>query len=321
MANTQVAEQPPKQLPKLETGGKIAPIVPRNVDELARMASMIFHGGAVPNSYEGKSPDETRAKLMIGIAKGAEVGLGPLTALQWIAVINNRPTIWGDGAVALVHASGHLEKMEVVEIGAQPGDADELNLWPDSFGIEARLYRKGHGEPYVGRFTVADAKRAHLWMNARKQPWMLYPRRMLRWRAMGFAIREGFADCLAGMMIREEVEDIPALKDVTPKTDFLDDGLEIAGPNEAIEAAEKEASDPEPVEAPEGCDWVVPVEHDDKGTPQWDEWAKQAASLAAQCDDVAAFWRDNEIARNHAPPEVLQAVEKALMGDQQTMAV
>ena len=46
---------------------------------------------------------------MIAIMHGLEVGLSPLSALQRIAVINGRPTIWGDGALALVKASGLCE--------------------------------------------------------------------------------------------------------------------------------------------------------------------------------------------------------------------
>jgi hypothetical protein len=55
---------------------------------------------------------DTLEKVMVAILHGLEVGLTPMNALQSIAVINGRPTIWGDGAVGLIRASGLLEYMK-----------------------------------------------------------------------------------------------------------------------------------------------------------------------------------------------------------------
>lgn len=41
---------------------------------------------------------ETSEACIIAILRGMEVGLTPLFALQRLAVIGGRPTIWGDGA-------------------------------------------------------------------------------------------------------------------------------------------------------------------------------------------------------------------------------
>ena len=43
---------------------------------------------------------------------GAEIGLQPLQAMQNIAVINGRPSLWGDAVLALVRSSGLLEQFE-----------------------------------------------------------------------------------------------------------------------------------------------------------------------------------------------------------------
>lgn len=209
--STELVAVPPK------AGGMVKAIVPQNMEELKYVANLVIGGGIAPDSYGGSAQ-----KIALGIMKAAEVGLPPLTGLQWIAIINGRPTIYGDGTIALVQSRGVLEKMEVEEIGDPPGETDEPNTFADNYGIRVSLWRKGQGAAYVGQFTVGDAKRAKLWGNPKRQPWMLYPKRMLKWRALGFAIRDGFADCLAGMMIAEEVEDIPAPAE-TPSTDFLED--------------------------------------------------------------------------------------------------
>lgn len=236
----------------LQAGAEIVGIVPRNLDEAWKMADAFIRAGMVPFSYEGKTVDETCAKLMMGIMQGLEIGIAPITALKNIAIINNRPTIWGDLAIALVQNSGVLVKMEVIQDEEPDG---EMNHWPASYGVTVRLHRRDQETPYEGRFTVGDAKRAGLWLNSKKQPWMQYPKRMLKWRALGFAIRDGFADCLAGMMIREEVEDMPH-DEPEKKADvgFLDDEPVLieakdipSDPEEIAVAVQDDEAEPESV--------------------------------------------------------------------------
>ena len=46
---------------------------------------------------------------------------------------------------------------------------------------------------------------------------------MLMARARAYALRDGFADCLMGLAIREEIEDLPAEAPGKTDTSFLDD--------------------------------------------------------------------------------------------------
>jgi hypothetical protein len=68
----------------------------------------------------------------------------------------------------------------------------------------------------VGRFSVADAKRAGLW--GKSGPWTQYPRRMLQLRARGFALRDAFPDVLKGLVTAEEAQDYPANEPAKPAT-------------------------------------------------------------------------------------------------------
>jgi hypothetical protein len=70
---------------------------------------------------------------------------------------------------------------------------------------------------------VRDARRAKLWNNPKKLPWVEHPKRMLKWRARAFAMRDGFADCLMGLSIREEVEDM-TIEPVATQNTVKDDG-------------------------------------------------------------------------------------------------
>src|SRR3954447_2275675 len=86
--------------PTLVAGSRPLAIVPRTLEEASQLAQAIVASGLAPAGLE------TREACLIAILHGLELGLTPLAALQRIAVIDRRPTLWGDGALALVRASG-----------------------------------------------------------------------------------------------------------------------------------------------------------------------------------------------------------------------
>ena len=175
---------------------------PRNMGEVWFLTDILMRSGTAPSSY-----DNDPAKIAIGIMKAVEIDVEPITGLANIMIVNNRPTVWGDLAQALIQRSGTLVSQKVEEIGTQPADGLELKDWPTDYGWRVTSTRKDHKEPYVGTFTVADAKRASLWMNSRKQPWITDPKRMLFNRARARSQRDGFSDCLFGMQLAEEAFD------------------------------------------------------------------------------------------------------------------
>jgi hypothetical protein len=182
-----------KPLPTNLSAGIVAgapplPIVPRSLEEALTLARAVVASGMAPHGLE------TPEACLIAILHGLEVGLTPLSALQRIAVIDGRPTIWGDGAMALVRASGLCRAVrEWIE-----GDA------PQDWTAFCEVLRRGESDPVTCRFGVEDARRAGLW--GKPGPWSLYPRRMLQMRARAFALRDVFADVLGGLYLREEIE-------------------------------------------------------------------------------------------------------------------
>jgi hypothetical protein len=161
-------------------------------DDAFRFAKMVSSSEFAPKDFKGK-PES----CLLAIQHGSEVGLSPMQSLQSIAVINGRPTIWGDAALALVQSSPVCEYVrEYVE-----GEGEGLVAV-----CEAK--RKGYPAPTVVRFSMADAKRAGL--AGKAGPWTQYPGRMLTLRARGFALRNAFADALRGLITAEEAQDYPA---------------------------------------------------------------------------------------------------------------
>jgi len=163
----------------------------QSFDDAFRFSKMVAASEFAPKDFKGK-PES----CLLAIQHGSEVGLSPMQSLQSIAVINGRPTIWGDAALALVQACPVCEYVrEYME-----GEGDSLTAV-----CEAK--RQGYPSPSVSRFSVADAKKAGLW--GKSGPWTQYSSRMLQLRARGFALRNAFADALRGLVTAEEAQDYP----------------------------------------------------------------------------------------------------------------
>lgn len=180
-----------------------------DLDGLWRFSQAVAKSGLAPKGIQ------TPEAVLIAVEMGLEVGLPPMAALQNIAVINGRPSLWGDAQLAVCRGTGELE--EFSEWYEQAGK--KLTRNPSSFTDDTtavcRVKRKGQEATETG-FSVSDAKSAGLW--SKEGPWKQYPARMLKFRARSFALRDGFGDALRGLRAAEEVMDDPvdAAKDITP---------------------------------------------------------------------------------------------------------
>jgi len=202
-------------------------LAPKSMGEAIEFSKMISSSGMVPAAYKGKPQD-----ILVAIQWGYEVGLQPMQALQNIAVINGKPSIYGDAAIALVKADPRCRGVkETIE-----GEGEKM--------VARCVVRRAYGdeiEETEATFSVDDAKRAKLW--GKQGPWSQYPKRMLAMRARGFAIRDAFPDAMKGMITAEEAQDYPTKtpRDVTPAPEPLPE------PEPEIEA---EIQDAETIEDP-----------------------------------------------------------------------
>lgn len=206
---------------------------PVTLDEAMKFSEMLAKSSMVPRAYQGKAED-----ILVACQWGREIGLAPMQALQNIAVINGKPSVYGDAAMALVQASPVCE--DIQESVEGEGTANPVAI--------CVAKRKGRA-PVVVKFSVEDAKRAGLW--GKQGPWQAYPKRMLQMRARGFALRDAFPDVLKGLITAEEAADYPqdqAAKDITP-----------AKPSNPLDAL------PPPVSVPENFNgtWAPDAEPED----------------------------------------------------------
>jgi hypothetical protein len=237
----------------LSSGAEVRPVIPKSIEEVFRLAQLIVNAGLAPSSYESefktkeggfiKAPDPQ--KVTIGIMTALELGVPPMQGLSGIAIINNRPSVWGDLAVALIQAKNLIARHERIETGTFP---------EDDYKVTVKFWRRGEETPYVGEFSIADAKKANLWANAKKQPWVYYPKRMIFNRARAFALRDGFADALKGIAIAEEMQDLPEEAKGPADTSFLVDDAPAAithQPEADAEASAAPSPTPEETENPD----------------------------------------------------------------------
>jgi hypothetical protein len=144
--------------------------------------------------------------------------------LQAFYVVNGRPMIYGDALVAVVRRSG---KCRYIKHWFEGED--------DHFTCVVETQREGEPEPTVGRFSVADAKRANLWG---KDTWKAYPKRMLLSKARGYLLKDTYADILHGFN-DDLTNDMPEPADVgsitahgdeappEPTTDHPEDVIDV----------------------------------------------------------------------------------------------
>jgi hypothetical protein len=163
----------------------------QSVADAMKFGDMVANSDFAPKDFRGKP-----ASCMLAIQCGAEIGLAPLQSLQSIAVVNGRPSVYGDAALAVCKASAVCEYV----IESIEGDGEQMVA-------TCTAQRRGYPQPTVVKFTVADAKKASLW--GKSGPWTQYPRRMLQMRARGFALRDAFPDVLKGLVTAEEAFDYP----------------------------------------------------------------------------------------------------------------
>lgn len=129
------------------------------------------------------SPDQAAAIMITG----AELGLGLSASFQFIQVVEGKVTLSPRGALALLMSSGELAGFKL------ESSATSCKVW---------MKRKSNGFEHTEEFTIDDAKRAGLVKD--RGAWVTYPKNMLRWRAIGYAIDLLFSDVVGGLKRADE---------------------------------------------------------------------------------------------------------------------
>jgi len=144
------------------------------MDVMYRLAQRTTNSEMVPKALRGR-PDAALAVMVYG----HELGLGPMTALREVFIIEGTPSCSAKLMRALIFRAGHVLRFEDVS-------TDRVVVYGER--------TDGLGSARV-TWTIDDAKRAQL---LTKDVWKKYPSDMLVARATSRIARLIFADCTIG---------------------------------------------------------------------------------------------------------------------------
>lgn len=166
---------------------------PTTLKEAQEYANIIANSGICPESFKGRPND-----VLIVLQLGHELGLKPMQALRCLGVINGMPFAYGDGQLALIKVHPQFDDMK---------EWFEGDLKDGTLTAYCTVIRKDK-ESVTQKFSIEDAKRAGLWGNPKRSPWIQYPKRMLQHRARTYAIKDALPDALFGLPSQDEAYSI-----------------------------------------------------------------------------------------------------------------
>jgi hypothetical protein len=180
--------------------GEIARLIqPKTFEEAKTIATYLAESDLVPKAFQKKP-----ANILLAWELGADVGLSPMQALQSIAVINGKPSLYGEVGLGIVLASGLMEGLPIEE--------------DDGETATCTVKRKG-SPPITRTFSMTEARNAVMWerdANGNAKPmalseratWKSWPKRMRQMRARWWSLKDAFADVLKGLAIVEIERDL-----------------------------------------------------------------------------------------------------------------
>lgn len=159
--------------------------IPISTNTLAMLAKT----PAVPERYEGRVSD-----MLAAVLYGRELGVGPMLSINELYLVDGKVSMSGKLMSHLVHMRGHQLRLSFTN------SVSSCEAW--------RRDPYTHKLELVGTFTFSDndAKKAGL---TGQGAWATYPTMMRTWRAITFACRTEFADCLGGIGFIPEELSIP----------------------------------------------------------------------------------------------------------------
>lgn len=169
--------------------GELLP-APKSTAEAMELAKTLASSQLIPKAFQQRPGD-----VFVAMMWSHSLGIPIVQGLQGIAVINGKPSLYGDALLAVCMGSGQMADIEETVTG----NADNLTA-------TCKVTRRGKPTPVVSTFSMADARAAGLL--DKPGPWKQYTSRMLKMRARAFALRDAFPDVLSGIASAEEMQDV-----------------------------------------------------------------------------------------------------------------
>ncbi len=256
--------------------------IPNDLKGALEYAGILAKSQMIPKQYQNRPED-----IVVAMMWSHTLGIHVLQGLQGIAVINGRPSLWGDLMLALCQDSGLL--VDIAETMSGSGEA---------LAATCVVKRKDRETPVVRSFSLEDAKKAGLLSN---KSWMNYPKRMLQSRARSYALRAAFPYVLLGMASADEQSDAAAVEmgraEVVPATPVVLPKPKKPEVTETVEAEIETVEEPEHMPASSVSDI---------------QKIQEAIASAATQEELMAIWKKIPTAVRGTLKHELQTRKKEL---------
>ena len=162
-------------------------------------ATYLSKSALVPESYMNKPEN-----CLIALDLANRSGMSPLTIMQNLFIVKQKPAWSGQFAIALVNASGRFSRpLKPIFVG----EKGTLNY--GCYMTTVNLL----GETINGSTITMQMAKDEGWIDKAGSKWKTMPEQMLMYRAGAFFARVHCPDVLYGLQTMEEVKDVNGYED------------------------------------------------------------------------------------------------------------
>lgn len=258
------------------TGGS-AMMLNKEVFEQAYRAAKLFAASKlVPLHFQGKEPD-----CFIGLMVAHRMGEDPLTVLQNMYVVHGRPGWSTQYMIARANSSGVFKGRITWDV---TGTGDAMS-------VKAKATLAETGQVVTSPAVDMKMAKAEGWTKNAKYQTM--PELMLSYRSAAFLIRMYAPEVMLGYQTVEELETVPAMKDVTPEDSIIANiNAQITGEKPAPqEVAPEEPDDTPPLLRKSKqiafSPKTIPANFAAPGEADWPAWEHAFCQMCALAPDKA----------------------------------
>lgn len=172
---------------------------PETFEHAQRVAKVFASSKLIPAHLQGNLAD-----CLIALQIARRLGEEPLTVMQNIFIVSGRPGWYTSYVIARANKAGVFQSRITWET---TGEGEALK-------VTAKAILADTGEVIS---AAADMKMAQAEGWTKNAKYKSMPEHMLRWRSAAMLVRLYAPEVMLGMPVVEELETMPAIRDVTPR--------------------------------------------------------------------------------------------------------
>ena len=175
-------------------------------EHIVRIAQAFAGSTIIPEHYRGQP-----GNCMIATQMAVRLGVDPLMFMQKSYVVNGKPGIEAQLAIALVNSSGIFADALDYEVAG--GDNPRYSE-KSEYRVRAFAVRRSTGKTVYGPWIDWPLVKAEGWLEKKGSKWATMPSLMFMYRAASFFARMHCPERLMGMNTNDELADLEAARTV-----------------------------------------------------------------------------------------------------------